>query len=325
MALLLTHGGAAAFLSDFEHLVSTGKRARITLVGYEAHIRLHLKPFEIACIKVSRLKGPNCADYARDLEASRSDDCARKVFATFRQIIDYALEKGWVGSNPARSISIRTAPDWQADEEVLDVPPLDDLKALLRASREFDNTGRAEAFVSILLFQALRSSELRALGKAHVLVRGNAPETRIRRKADRWNKLQRVKTKSSLRNVPMGPETAGAVRRWLMACPSNEHDLLFPNGAGKVESHANHYNRLWILLLIRAGLIAEGDTPPFGMHSLRHAGVSLWIKNGSTPKQVQRWAGHASIQTTWDIYGHLWRELQDEQAAANASERLLLG
>ena len=102
-------------------------------------------------------------------------------------------------------------------------------------------------------------------------------------------------------------------------------NLLFPNGAGNVESHANHYNRLWAPLLIRAGLMDEGDTPPFGMHSLRHAGVSLWIKNGSTPKQVQRWAGHASIQRTGDIYGHLWRELQDEQAPASASERLLLG
>ena len=63
---------------------------------------------------------------------------------------------------------------------------------------------------------------------------------------------------------------------------------------------------------------------PFGMHDLRHAGISLWIRNGATPKQVQTWAGHASIQTTWDIYGHLWREFQDEQSAARAAEQILL-
>jgi integrase len=60
------------------------------------------------------------------------------------------------------------------------------------------------------------------------------------------------------------------------------------------------------------------------MHSLRHAGIWLWIKNGATPKQVTTWAGHASIQTTCDIYGHLWREFQDEQSAARAAEQILL-
>ena len=48
------------------------------------------------------------------------------------------------------------------------------------------------------------------------------------------------------------------------------------------------------------------------------------VRNGATPKQVQTWPGHAGIQTTWDIYGHLWREFQDEQPAARAAEQILL-
>ena len=117
----------------------------------------------------------------------------------------------------------------------------------------------------------------------------------------------------------------GAVSlRWMLACPPSEDRLLFANGAGKAESYANHYNRLWLPLLVAAGIIKEGETPPFGMHGLRHAGISLWIRNGATPKQVQTWAGHAGIQTTWDIYGHLWREFQDEQSAARAAEQILL-
>lgn len=313
-----------AFLSDFEELVKAGKRGRITLKGYESLLRLHLLPFDIAGLKISRLSGPDCVAYARELESQRSDDQARRVFATFRMVIDYAWGQGWIGSNPARAVGVRTAPDWEADKEPLDIPPLDDLKTVLKAARTYDQTGRAEAFVSVLLFQALRSSELRALGKQHVILKGPSPELLIRRKADRWNQLQRVKTKSSVRNVPLGPHTVKALRRWMLACPPSEEDLLFANGAGKAESYANYYNRLWLPLLTAAGIIKEGETPPFGMHSLRHAGISLWIKNGATPKQVQTWAGHASIQTTWDIYGHLWREFQDEQSAARAAEQILL-
>lgn len=321
---LTVKDAADAFLADFDELVQAGKRARITLRGYRIHVRHHLEPFEIARVKIARLSGPDCTAYARTLEANRSDDLACKVFATFRQIVDFAWGQGWVGGNPARAVSIRSAPSWDADEEELEIPPLKDLKALLQATKRFDDTGKAEAFISILLFQALRISEVRALGKDHLTLRGQAPEIRVRRKADRWNKLERVKTRSSQRSVPIGPQTVKAVRRWLLACPPSSKDLLFPNGAGNVESYANFYRRVWIPLLIEADLMETGAKPPFSIHDLRHAGISLWIGNGATPKQVQAWAGHASIQTTWDIYGHLWRELQDEQAAARAAEQVLL-
>ena len=110
----------------------------------------------------------------------------------------------------------------------------------------------------------------------------------------------------------------------MLACPASEEDILFANRIGKVESYANYDNRLWIPILMAAEIIEEGESAPFGMHGLRHAGNSLWITNGATPKQVQTWAGHASIQTTWDIYGHLWREFQNEQVAAKAAEQALL-
>ncbi len=274
---------ARAFLSDFEGLVKAGKRGRITLKGYDAHIRLHLLPFDTARLKISRLSGPDCVSYARELETKRSDDLARRVFSTFRMVIDYAWSQGWIGSNPARAVTVRTAPDWDADKERLEIPPLEDRKKILKTVRIFDRTGRAEAFVCVLLFQALRSSELRALGKQHAVLKGLSPELRIRRKADRWNKLERVKTKSSIRNVPHGPHTVQALRKWMLACPPSQDDLLFANGVGKIESYANYYNRLWIPILVAAG-----------------------------------------IQTTWDIYGHLWREFQDEQTAAKAAEQVLL-
>lgn len=314
---------AKAFLSDFENLVETGKRARITLKGYDQHVRLHLLPFEIAKSKISRLNGPDCVSYARELESNRSDDLAQRVFSTFRMIIDYSLGQGWIGSNPAQAVSVRTAPGWDTDDEPLDIPSLATLKKVLQVSSTFDKRGRAEAFVSVLLFQALRVSELRALTRQSIVLSNPTPEILVRRKADRWNNIERVKTKNSIRNVPIGPRTVKALRKWMLTCPPSKDGLIFGNGIGKVESYANYYNRLWVPLLIASGVVKEGDTPPFGMHSLRHAGISLWIKNGATPKQVKTWAGHASIQTTWDIYGHLWREHQDERKAAKAAEQAL--
>jgi len=43
----------------------------------------------------------------------------------------------------------------------------------------------------------------------------------------------------------------------------------------------------------------------FRIHDLRHTAVSLWIAHGAPAKQVQVWAGHRSVATVFDRYGHL--------------------
>ena len=56
--------------------------------------------------------------------------------------------------------------------------------------------------------------------------------------------------------------------------------------------------------------------PPrrFNWHALRHFAVSCWIEAGLTPKTVQTFAGHASLQVTMDRYGHLMPGSESEAA-----------
>jgi integrase len=49
-------------------------------------------------------------------------------------------------------------------------------------------------------------------------------------------------------------------------------------------------------------------------HDLRHAHVALLIAAGEDPYVISQRLGHASIRTTYDIYGHLF-EGRDRQAA----------
>ena len=47
-------------------------------------------------------------------------------------------------------------------------------------------------------------------------------------------------------------------------------------------------------------------------HSLRHTAVSLLIAHEHlNPKQLQSMIGHASIQLTYDLYGHLMPDAFD--------------
>jgi len=65
--------------------------------------------------------------------------------------------------------------------------------------------------------------------------------------------------------------------------------------------------------------------PRYTLHELRHAAASLWIEQRVNPKRVQRWMGHSSIQVTFDTYGHLFDQADQDAAVAAAIEREVLG
>ena len=52
----------------------------------------------------------------------------------------------------------------------------------------------------------------------------------------------------------------------------------------------------------------DADCPVIRIHDLRHTHVALLIDQGASPKYIQIQLGHASIQMTFDIYGHLMPE-----------------
>ena len=59
----------------------------------------------------------------------------------------------------------------------------------------------------------------------------------------------------------------------------------------------------------RAGL------EPIGLHECRHTFASLVIAAGVNAKAITAYLGHASIQTTFDLYGHLMPGNEDEAVA----------
>ena len=53
----------------------------------------------------------------------------------------------------------------------------------------------------------------------------------------------------------------------------------------------------------------DGDDEQLvGLHTLRHTYASLLINQGESIKYVSKQLGHASINITADLYGHLFKE-----------------
>jgi integrase len=83
-------------------------------------------------------------------------------------------------------------------------------------------------------------------------------------------------------------------------------DLVFANESGGFVGHDNLMKRRFHPLFDRLMEREEVPVRRFNWHALRHFAVSCWIEAGFTPKTVQTFAGHASLQVTMDRYGHLF-------------------
>ncbi len=120
------------------------------------------------------------------------------------------------------------------------------------------------------------------------------------------------------------PMVINALREWKLACPASDLDLVFPNGAGKVESHANIVTRGLIPALQRAGISGRIQNTPMRSGTSMPHGASTRTQDGGLalpPKSVQERLGHSSIVMTMDVYGHLFPRGDDaeELAAAEAA------
>ena len=164
----------------------------------------------------------------------------------------------------------------------------------------------------------MRASELRGLSWSNVDLQAGV--IHVRKRADAWGKIGNPKSKAGARDIPLPPLVINTLTAWKEECPAGDLGLVFPNGAGNVESLPNIWHRFWSPHQLACGVAMDSgkkddeDKPlmkaKYGFHMLRHVAASLFIQHlGWTPKRVQTVMGHSSIQMTFDLYGHLFEDL----------------
>ena len=225
----------------------------------------------------------------------------------------------------------------------VDVPTKAEVNAIIGAA-----TGRWRPLLITAIFTGMRSSELRGLRWEDVDFEQRM--IHVRQRADQWGVIGSPKSGAGHRAISVGPDLLKELREWWPHCPRHGKTdnqpgrlwLVFPNGEGNTKSHANIINRGFDPVQVRAGVcepkrddggepVRDADGKPvmvakYGMHALRHFFASAAISSGRfQPKEVQTMLGHASIQMTFDVYGHLFQNHQDVDARAAAMELALRG
>jgi integrase len=327
-----------------------------TTEAYERHLRLHIEPF-IGAEKLSKLTVPVISAFRNRLrDEGRSPAMVKGVMGSLSALISSAQQRGQASHNPARELKRqRKRGTAQQDRQKgklqvgVDIPAREEIRALLKAS-----SGRYRPLLMTAVVAGLRLSELRGLRWEDVTIDLNGKsELQVRQRANHYNTIGPPKSAAGYRTIPLPNETARVITEWKLICPKKrEHRkdpgklwLVFPNGAGNVETNGNIIKRGLIPTMIEAKVVKpvlgangrqmrdEKGKPMFeakytGMHSLRHFFAS-WCINRKVDggqelpaKLVQERLGHSTIAMTLDTYGHLFPRGDDTAELAAAEQSL---
>jgi integrase len=308
---------------DWIGYVKLEGRERSTIEQYRQHMTLHINP-RIGREKLAKLTTPRINAFRDDLLASLARALAKKVLTSLKPLLKDAKRRGNVAQNAALDVSISADKRGKTKLKAgSDIPTPDEITRIIHAA-----TGKHRPLLLTAIFTGLRSSELRGLRWQDVDLKKG--ELHVRQRADRFNKIGKPKSESGDRTIPVGPLVLNTLKEWKLACPKGDRGLVFPNGNGKLENHANIVQRTLLPVQVKACVVNSKGTAKYsGLHALRHFYASWCInrkKDGGLElpmKTVQARLGHSSIVMTSDIYGHLFPRGDDGGELAEA-EKLLL-
>lgn len=314
---------------------------RSTIDQYRTHLDLHIVPF-IGKMLLSKLTVPGVRNFQDKLrEEGRSAAMVKRVTVSLGGILADAQERGYVARNVVREKSKQKTKGRERKGERrqiarlqvgIDIPAPKEIAILLTKIE-----GRYRPFLVTAAFTGLRASELRGLTWNDVDLMSKV--LHVRQRADKYHEIGMPKSDAGQRSIPLPPIVVNTLKEWKLTCPKGDLNLVFPNGEGNIEWHANIIKRGLIPAQIAAGLVVDtgkkdGDDKPImaakytGLHAFRHFYASWCINRpedgglGLPPKVVQARLGHSSITMTMDTYGHLFPAADDSDALAAAEQRL---
>jgi integrase len=288
---------------------------------YATHVKLYIKP-ALGEYRLAQLTPPDIEAWRDELLQIVSRHRAALVLSSLKSLLSNAQRRGLVASNAASAARIDKR---KREKEILeigrDTPTKEEVNQVLGTV--------ARRWFPVLItaaFSGMRAGELRGL--TWPFVDFDARLVRVRQRADFWGTLGPPKTAAGSRDIPLAPPVINALREWRLAYPFAADGLVFctysHGNKGGVLNHGALW-RVWQEGQTAAGIVDPTGKPKYTFHALRHFFASLGIEAGFSPKRLQTLLGHASIQMTYDVYGHLFPTPEDDHARLAAISRAVLG
>lgn len=264
-----------------------------TIRSYRRALDLRLLP-ALGHYRLTELRRPDIQALIDSLAAEGlSASTIRNTLDPLRAIFRRALSRDLVAVNPTLSLEL-PAPDGGRQR----IASAAEAEALLAALRPTDRALWATA-----LYAGLRRGELRGLRVSDVDL--GRCEIHVQQSWDEVHGPIEPKSSAGSRVIPLLALLRDYLDEHLLSLDRGGDELVF----GRTPTAP------FVASTVRARALADwakASLPPIGLHECRHTFASLLIDAGSNAKAVQEFMGHATIQMTFDRYGHLMPGRREE-------------
>jgi integrase len=267
---------------------------------------------------------------------NKSRDLARRTLSSLHSVLIEMKLQGHLKDDPAAGITIRSGGRYDDEDSEVEIPSDQEVRDMLAAAEALrckneymaQCWARYKPMIYLAAFSAMRPSEYRGLPWPNV----SDGEIRVRQRADKTGLIGPVKSKAGRRTLHISRKVTDLIFEWREKCPKSEHELVFPTDSGRPIMLNNFATSAWAPLLREAGLTVSekvnGETilkPKYTPYCLRHYQASKLIEKNKDPKYIQTFMGHSDINITFDTYGHLMKDREDQhkQTAEEIASEML--
>jgi len=270
---------------------------------YEGHVRNHFH--DLNDLKIALIQTATVEKFIRTKQDQGMNLLTlRKILVSLGQIFNYAVRHRYIEYNPLREAERPQSQgkEGESEQDKILILTSDQIKALLDKTED----QKYRVLFKLAIFSGARQGELLGLKWSDVDWRNN--QIHIKRTFNN-GRFFATKTKESNRRIDIGPKVMTELKKWKLACPKSELDLVFPNGKANPIDHHNMVYRYFLPML------KEANLPRIRFHDLRHTYASLLIEQGENIKYVQSQLGHSNPTVTWNVYAHLMKPTNPESAS----------
>ena len=301
---------AMTFAEVAEEWIATKVKRPKTMAGYRSLLATHLLP-TFADRPVSTIETTDVRKWLAMMQrAGKAPGTIRNAYRVLTPIMRTAIELKCRKDDPCIPIRLRD-----------DLPRSRQTEMLFLDAAEVVRLADAmpEPWAVLVHFAArtgMRAGEINALRMRNVdLLRNKIHVKESISEVEGVQHFVPPKTGED-RTIAIPPTLSRMLRTYLDGQPQKgPADFLF---ASPEDRHAPiAYTRWFYVKVYKPAVRRAGLNPALRFHDLRHTCASLLITADPPvgPKVVQRHLGHSSFAITYDRYGHLYKDVADQQVS----------
>lgn len=257
--------------------------------------------------------------YINQLAKTYSYSSVKKCYEALNEFYKHMVKYKVISENPIEFVTIPRKEYYEVKEKVIEIPSREDVQRLIDYTYSIKENGEYRFCqvhthgIILIIYTGLRAGELLALKWSDIdfdkkEMRINSTMARVkvrdRRKKTKYEeKENEPKTKNGKRTVYLNRKAVEALQAIKEYQNGTCEHVMSVRG-----SPITYASLLKILYRVQdaAGLARHG------LHIYRHYFASECLTLGIKPIELSRMLGHARVNITLDIYGHLTETMKDD-------------